>query len=250
MKKGILIIFMVTCMTVTGSLVYAATEGEKTPATTATTQVTKPEATNTEVYFSLEQDVFLPKDMIKDKKYPVVFFAHNGGADKSGWGDFPEQMSKEGFLAVDVTWKNWDTCNVEAAIEYTLQKYAANIDTTNVVFIGGCHGSKDLLQIMSKEKLGYTVKTAVILSLSEEDQSVVDTQKLKHVPILVYYSKNDILGKYYQDVTKKIAEQVITTPKKVIELNESPHGNDLLTQASCKDEVSTNIIKWVKEYTK
>ena len=68
--------------------------------------------------------------------------------------------------------------------------------------------------------------------------------------ILVYYSKNDVLGKYYQDVTKKIAQQVITEPKKVIELNESAHGNDVLTQAACKDEECTNIIKWIKEYTK
>ncbi len=245
MKKNKLIVFMVTCMTVMSSLVYASTDVEKKPTPTAPAEVT-----NTEVYFSLEQDVFLPKDMKKDKKYPVVFFAHNGGTDKSGWGDFPEQVSKEGFLAVNITWKDWDTCNVEAAIGYTLQKYAANIDTNNVVFIGGCHGSKDLLQIMSKEKLGYTVKTAVILSLSEDDQPVIDTQKLKHSPILVYYSKNDVLGEYYQDVTKKIAQQIITTPKKVIELNESAHGNDILTQATCKDEVRANIIKWIKEYTK
>lgn len=250
MKKGKLIVFMVTCMTVMSSLVYASTDVEKKPTPTTPAEVTKPEVTNTEVYFSLEQDVFLPKDMKKDKKYPVVFFAHNGGADKSGWGDFPEQVSKEGFLAVNITWKNWDTSNVEAAIEYTLKKYAANIDTNNVVFIGGCHGSKDLLQIMSKEKLGYTVKTAVIISLSEDDQPVIDTQKLKHSPILVYYSKNDVLGKDYQAVNKKIAEKIITEPKKVIELNESAHGNDVLTQAACKDEVRTNIIKWIKEYTK
>ena len=245
MKKGKLIVLMVTCMTVMGGLVYASTDVEKQPTPTTTTEVT-----NTEVYFSLEQDVFLPKDMNKDKKYPVVFFAHNGGVDKSAWGDFPEQVSKEGFLAVNITWKNWDTSNVEAAIDYTLKKYVANIDTSNVVFIGGCHGAKDLLQIMSKEKLGYTVKTAVFLSLAEDDQPVIDTQKLNHSPILVYYSKNDVLGKYYQDVTKKIAQQVITTPKKVIELNESAHGNDVLTQAACKDEVRTNIIKWIKEYTK
>lgn len=235
-------------MTFGGSLAYGATDAKAETKTEA--KETVAEVKKTEVYFSCEQDVYFPKDMKKDKKYPVAFFAHNGGADKSGWGDFPEQVANEGFIAINITWKNWDTSNVEAAISYSLDKYAANIDKDKVVFVGGCHGSKDFLQIGSKENLGYTVKAFVSIGLSEKDESVVEAQKVKHAPILVYYSKNDVLGKDYQAVNKEVAEKIITEPKKVVALDESAHGNDVLTQATCKDQVAKDIIAWIKEYTK
>ncbi|HEX9061845.1 MAG TPA: hypothetical protein VF941_16830, partial [Clostridia bacterium] len=161
-------------------------------------------------YLQLDQSVYYPKD--KKCKLPVVFFAHNGGADKSAWGDFPKQVADAGFFTVNFTYKSWDTTEVEAAIDYTLKKYADKIDLDNVSFVGGCHGGKDLLKIQSNTGLKYKVKDLVVLSVSEDDQEVKDAMKASHAPILVYYSKNDELGDYYKTVTKNIALNTITEP--------------------------------------
>ena len=122
---------------------------------------------------------------------------HNGGTDKSAWGDFPQVIADEGFLTVNLTWKNWDTCNIESSISYTLEKYADIIDKDKVVFVGGCHGGKEALEVLNKGSEQYKVKTAVLLSVSELDESVEASQKKGHVPMLVYYSLNDAVGEPY-----------------------------------------------------
>jgi len=203
-----------------------------------------------EVYLQLKQSVYYPENIDKETKLPVAFFAHNGEEDKSAWGDFPKQMANAGFFAVNITWKAWDTTEVEAAIEYNLNKYADVIDTNKVSFIGGCHGGKDLLQIMSHTVLNYKVTSAVVLSVAEPDKSLIDSQKVSHPPILAYYSKLDELGEYYQKASKKVAEEVITAPKKVIELDEKAHGDNIVTKALCKKKVRTDIIDWIKRYNK
>lgn len=200
------------------------------------------------VYLKLEQSVFYPKH--SHSKLPVVFLAHNGGADKSAWGDFPQQVANAGFFTVNITYKSWDTTEVKAAIEYTLKKYANKIDTNRVSFIGGCHGGKDLLQIMSEQNSNYKIKSAVALSISEEDQGFKDALKVSHPPILAYYSTKDELGQYYQEVTKRVVEEVITEPKKVVALEETAHGNDLVTKGSSKVKVRQDIIDWIKSNNK
>ncbi|MDP4089777.1 MAG: hypothetical protein Q8930_10975 [Bacillota bacterium] len=205
---------------------------------------------STDVYLALKEDVFYPKNVEKDCKLPVVFLSHNGGQDKAAWGDFPQQIADAGFFTVNISWQAWDTSQVEAAINYTLEKYKDKIDTNRVAFVGGCHGGKDLLQIMGRQDLTYKVKTAVVLSVSEDDQPVVDSQKTGHGPILAYYSLHDVLGEYYQQVTKRVAEEIITEPKKAVALDESAHGDDLVTQASCKVELRRDIINWLKLYDK
>lgn len=71
---------------------------------------------------------------------------------------------------------------------------------------------------------------------------------LKRGKIKEYYSKNDELGPEYQKVIKRVANEIITEPKTVIELNETAHANDLVTKATQKDKVRANIIKWLKKY--
>ena len=212
-------------------------------------------------YLTLEQDVYYPRpkscrgdklhfidERNKSPKYPVVFMIHNGLADKSAWGDYPEEIADAGFFTVNITWQSWDTSQVEKAIDYTLTKYADKIDTSRISFVGGCHGGKDALEIMNKVNDKYNVKTAVLLSVSEIDQAVLDSQKEGHVPMLAYYSLKDELGEYWGDMSKKVAEDTLTQPKKVIALNETAHGNDIVTKASCKGEVRKAIIDWLKEY--
>ncbi len=201
-----------------------------------------------EPYLTLEQDVLLPPDMVKGQKYPVVFMAHNGYADKSAWGDFPEDIAEAGFITVNITWNAWDTSNVESAINYTLNKYADIIDTNKVVFLGGCHGGKDLLEILGKEDKPYTVQTAVLLSVSEIDDAVKkNSQKKGHVPMLVYYSKNDQYG--LTDISKQFAEEIVTKPCKIKPQEDPAHGNEMVTISNNKDVVRTEIIGWIKVYT-
>lgn len=213
-------------------------------------------------YLTLEQDVYYNKkycvkerdygfgNKINDSKFPVVFMIHNGLTDKSAWGDYPQQIAEAGFFVVNITWQSWDTSQVEKAIDYTLEKYANLIDKNKIAFVGGCHGGKDALEIMNKVTDKYKVKTAVLLSVSEIDQAVIDSQGPNHVPMLAYYSLNDELGDYWSGMSKKVAEEVMTEPKKVSALNEKAHGNDIVTKASCKDKVRKEIIDWLNKYNK
>ncbi len=232
-KKGIKALVIVLLLTIfTGSAVYAA----------------KCVVKKTEPYLTLEQDVLYPANMVEGQKYPVVFMAHNGYADKSAWGDFPEDIADAGFFTVNITWNAWDASNVESAINYTLEKYADVIDKDRVVFLGGCHGGKDFLDILVKENKPYTVKTAVLLSVSEIDDAVKNSQKEGHVPMLVYYSKNDQYG--LTDISKQFAEEIVTKPCKIKPQEDPAHGNEMVTNSSNKDVVRKGIIGWMKQYTK
>lgn len=232
-NKGIKVLIIALLLTaLTGSAVYAA----------------KCVVKKTEPYLTLEQDVLMPADMVEGQKYPVVFMTHNGYADKSAWGDFPEDIAEAGFITVNITWNAWDTSNVESAINYTLEKYADVIDKDKVVFLGGCHGGRDFVEIMSKENLPYTVKTAVLLSISEVDDTLKNTQKLDHVPLLVYYSTNDEYN--LTDISKQFAEEVVTKPCRIKPQDDPAHGNNMVTTSKDKDVIRKGIIGWMKQYTK
>lgn len=234
MKKCRFLIFMLVFTLLSSTVLYAAGKSKS----------------STDTYLALQQDVYYPDNMAKDSKLPVVFMVHNGMEDKSNWGDFPQQIADEGFFTVNLTWKAWDTTEVDAAIQYTLEKYADKIDTNRVMFVGGCHGGKDVLQIISRKDLKYKVKTAVVLSVSEDDQPVLDSQKAEHCSILAFYSLHDDLGEYYQKVSKKVAEEIITQPKKAVALDESAHGDNVVTKAASKKEVRKQIIDWLKTNNK
>lgn len=235
-KKGIKILAITLLMTLlAGTTVYAATRG-----------VVK----ETESYYTLEQDVYYPIEMEKGVKYPVVFMAHNGGANKEAWGDFPQAIANEGFFTVNIGWQAWDTSNVESAINYTLEKYADVIDTENVVFVGGCHGGKDFVDILNKENTAYNVKAAVLLSVSEIDDGVLSLQNQSHVPMLVYYSLNDEYGANIEATAKRFATEVMTKPCKVVASKDPAHGNNMVTNSSEKNTIRRDIINWAKKYTK
>lgn len=204
----------------------------------------------TEPYLTLEQDVLYPANMVENKKYPVVFMCHNGYADKSAWGDYPQEIANAGFITVNITWQSWDCSNVESAVNYTLDKYKDIIDTKRVVFIGGCHGGKEIVELMDKENKNYTVKTAVVLSVSEIDDGITAALQKKHVPILAYYSKNDEYGAEIGATSKKFAEEIVTQPCRVKPQEDPAHGNNMVTTSQNKDEVRNGIIGWIKSYTK
>lgn len=212
---------------------------------------TKPKVdSTTDVYYSLVQDVYYPQNLAKGQKLPVVFLIHNGLEDKSSWGDFPQELARNGFFTVNISWKNWGPAEPEAAIKYTLEKYADKIDKNRVMFVGGCHGGKDVLQIIARDDLAYNVKTAVVLSVSEDDETVIESQKVEHCPILAFYAIHDEYGEDYQRVSKKVAEEIITAPKKVVAVDESAHGSSMVDRAESKEEIRKQIIDWLKEYSR
>lgn len=241
MKKSRILLLTLAMLTLGSSIAYADTNNVSKNTNIVSLN---------EVYLPLEQSVYYPTNVEKNTKLPVVFLVHNGSEDKNSWGDFPQQIANAGFFTVNLTWKAWDTTEVEAAIQYNLTKYADLIDKNKVSFIGGCHGGKDVLQIMSHSGLNYKVTSAAVLSIAEPDQPLIDSQKVSHPPILAYYSTKDELGDYYQKATKKAAEEVITQPKKVIVLDEKPHGDNIITKASNKEKVRNDIIAWIKNYNK
>lgn len=246
MKKSKILLCTLTMLLLSSSIVYADVNNVKNANNSNNANIVSQD----EFYLQLDQSVFYPVNRNKDNKLPVVFMVHNGLEDKSVWGDFPKQIANAGFFTVNITWRAWDTTEVEAAIQYNLTKYADIIDTNKISFIGGCHGGKDVLQIMSHSGLNYKVTSAVVLSVAEPDQSVIDSEKVSHPPILAYYSKQDELGEYYQKASKQVAEDIITEPKKVIALDETAHGDNIVTKASNKEKVRNEIIAWIKSYNK
>lgn len=241
MKKSRILLFTLAMLTLGSSIAYGYANNVSKNINIVS---------ENEVYLPLEQSVYCPTNTDKGAKLPVVFLVHNGLEDKNAWGDFPQQIASAGFFTVNITWKAWDTTEVEAAIQYNLIKYANLIDKDKVSFIGGCHGGKDVLQIMSHSGLNYKITSAAVLSVAEPDQSLIDSEKVSHPPILVYYSKQDELGDFYQKASKQAAEEVITQPKQVIALDETAHGDHIITKASNKEKVRNDIIDWIKNHNK
>ena len=40
-------------------------------------------------------------------KVPVIFLAHNGGAAKEDWGDFPQELAAKGYAVVNMGWTDF-----------------------------------------------------------------------------------------------------------------------------------------------
>jgi len=179
-------------------------------------------------------------------KLPVVVFAHNGGAKKEDWSDYPHELAEEGFFVINIGWTdNNGSDDLASAIDTILKKYPNRADSSRVAFVGGCHGGVKMAPLMNAASAPYQLKAAVFLSVSEMISLPKD-----HVPILGIYSTDDHLGDYYKSFTKKLVEEIIQEPKKVVAFTGTPHGNELVAQPASKDSIRKEITAWLKEYTK
>lgn len=211
-----------------------------------TSQAEEP-AVETRAYLHLEQDVYyLPSQL----KMPLVVLAHNGGGSKGGWGDFPQELAREGFFVLSVNWLLDGPEDLEQAITTTLGRYAGKIDRTRVAFVGGCHGAVKLVKLFARESakgsVKYQVKTIVALSISEKDDELIKAFQVPHPPVLAVYTTRDRYG--YSRINKEVAEEIITEPKKVIALEATSHGQSMVFENATKAETREIIITWLKEH--
>jgi hypothetical protein len=187
-------------------------------------------------------DVYFPA--ASAGKLPAVFFAHNGGATKADWGDFPQKLAAEGYVTATIGWSSFGGYDdLKQTITQVMKTYGDKIDATRVAVIGGCHGGVKLTSLMNDAALPYRIKTAIFLSVSE-GISLPE----KHVPILGFYSTLDRLGEYYKAFTKKLVEEMITEPKKAVAVDGTPHGNELVTDQGSQESVRKEIISWLKKF--
>jgi dienelactone hydrolase len=188
-------------------------------------------------------DVYFPAE---GGKYPVVIFAHNGGAKKEDWSDYPQKLAEEGFFVANLGWtENAGSDDLANAIDSILKKYQDRADANRVAFVGGCHGGVKMASLMKSGAAPYRLKAAVFLSISEMISLPKD-----HVPILGIYATDDHLGGYYKSFTKKLVETIIDEPKKVVAFTGTPHGNELVADPASKDSIRKEVTDWLKEYLK
>jgi hypothetical protein len=174
---------------------------------------------------------------------PVVFFAHNGGAKKEDWSDYPRSLAEQGYLAASIGWtSNAGIGDLLESMEEVMKKYADRIDPARVAFVGGCHGGVKMVMLMKSPSAAIRPKTAVFLSISE--MAVLPEG---HVPVLGIYSTDDRLGSYYKSFTKKYVETLLVEPKKVFAYEGSPHGNELVADRASKEAVRGEIDAWLKD---
>jgi hypothetical protein len=212
----------------------------------------RPKKVETENYLELQADFHIPDSKIQSK-FPVVFLSHNGGSTKDGWGDFPQFLADKGFLVVNYTWNNFmmkTNLEVESVIQYTFKKYSNLADSTKVAFIGGCRGGSNIIsEIPRFNKIPCKVKTIVVLSVSENSTytEMMNGIQTGHVPILAYYCTQDRLGAKYQTLSKQFAEDLLSQPKSVKGLDATPHGHELVTDATTKNQVRNEILTWLND---
>jgi dienelactone hydrolase len=176
-------------------------------------------------------------------KLPVVFFAHNGNCKKEDWVDYPLRLAEAGYLAASIQLVTASGCaDVKDAIGEVLKKYADSVDLERIAFIGGCHGGVKMVSAMKAADAPCRVKTAVFLSISEMAKLPAG-----HGPILGIYSTEDRLGDNYKRFTKMYVESILTEPKKILAVSGAPHGHELVSDPSTKDEVRAAIDAWLKE---
>jgi len=186
-------------------------------------------------------DVYFPAE---GGKLPVVIFAHNGGAKKEDWSDYPQKLAEEGFFTASLGWtQNSGSDDLANAIDAILKKYSDRADADRVAFVGGCHGGVKMASLMNAGTAPYRLKAAAFLSVSEMIKLPKD-----HVPILGIYATDDHLGDYYKSFTKKMVETIITEPKKAVAFTGTPHGNELVADPASRDSIRKEITAWLKEY--
>lgn len=173
-------------------------------------------------------------------KMPVVFLAHNGGQTKEFWGDFPEYLESQGYAVVNMGWTDMrGGMDFKKNIAKVMERYGKVMDFKRVSFVGGCHGAVKLLAAIDAQ-LPIAPYSMVLLSMSEQYGP-----PSKHVPILGVYTLQDHLGPGYVATQKKVYESTVTEPKKVLVLDATPHGDELVTDPSTKDQVRSEIIAWI-----
>jgi len=173
--------------------------------------------------------------------FSLVIFAHNGGATKEDWGDYPSELAKKGYITASIGWKNFDGhADFIDACNSIVKIYSDKVDTSCIAFIGGCHGAVKMIEAMNDPRNAISFKAIVFLSVSEP---VV--LKGKHAPILGIYSTEDRLGGHYRDFTKKYVEEMISVPKKTIAYKGTSHGNELVTDNASKDSIRKAIGNWL-----
>lgn len=184
-------------------------------------------------------DVLIPA---ANGKLPVVFLAHNGGATKEDWGNFPRELADSGYAVVNIGWTEFSGGDdFRKEIQSAMDRYSNRIDFKRVAFVGGCHGGIKMLYIMDS-KLPLTPKALVFLSLSE-----VYSAPDGHAPILGVYSTKDHLGPGYVATQKDIYENTISAPKKVIVMDTTQHGNEFVTDPETKTKIRSEIESWLKD---
>lgn len=191
----------------------------------------------------LTSDLYYPGNAAK---LPVVFLAHNGGGKKEDWADYPRKVAEGGYFVASLGWTDFaGSADFAEAIDAILGLHADRVDSGRVAFVGGCHGGMKMISLMKEGSSGYFLRAAVFLSVAEET-SLPD----KHVPVLAFYATEDRLGSYYQGISRRIAEQAFDEPKKVVVVNGTPHGHELVTDAISKGPVRDEIGAWLEGYLK
>jgi hypothetical protein len=173
---------------------------------------------------------------------PVVFLAHNGGAKREDWGDFPEELASKGYFVVNIGWtKGSGGADINDSMKKAIERYPGSIDLGKAALIGGCHGCIKFLYAMGPS-MPAQAKAIVFLSMSE-----LFTAPSRHAPVLGIYSTSDHLGGGYVTTQKKVYESFITEPKTVVALDATPHGNELATDDSTKAQVRRRIEEFLSQ---
>lgn len=176
------------------------------------------------------------------ERLPVVFLAHNGYGKVEDWGNFTDELAKKDYIVVNIGWTDFHGDDISKDIAKVMEKYGDRIDTNRAAFIGGCHGGIKMVTAM-QSPLPVTLKAIVFLSMSE-----IDPPPLDHAPILGVYCTNDHLGAKYVRVQKEVYETVIQDPKKIIVLDSTPHGTEIVVDNQTKDRVRPEILSWLEAY--
>lgn len=175
-------------------------------------------------------------------KVPVIFLAHNGGASKEDWGDFPEELAAGGYAVVNMGWTDFQGgADFRRDIQTVMDKYSRRIDFKRAAFIGGCHGCVKMLGIMDS-KLPFKPKALVLLSMSE-----MTSPPAGHAPILGVYSTKDHLGANYVSIQKKVYSNIVTEPKKILVTDTTQHGNEFVTDPETRGHIRSEIETWLKK---
>jgi hypothetical protein len=175
-------------------------------------------------------------------RLPVVFLAHNGGAKKEDWGDFPEELAAKGFFVVNIGWtKSSGGADIIDSMKKALERYPGSIDAEKAALVGGCHGCIKFLSAMGPS-MPVQVKAMAFLSMSE-----LYSAPAQHAPILGIYSTSDRLGGNYVNTQIKVYDSLLTDPKTVIALDAKPHGNELATDESTKALVREKVESFLRQ---
>lgn len=176
-------------------------------------------------------------------KVPVVFLAHNGGATKEDWGDLPEELNSKGYAVVNMGWTEFKGADEFRKNYATIaDRWGKRVNLKRVAFVGGCHGGIKMLASL-EAKVPFRTKALVFLGMSE-----LYSAPSGHAPILGIYSLKDHLGEGYVATQKKVYGTVLSKPITVIALDSTPHGNEMVTDATTRDRVRSEIFAWLKTY--